>query len=143
MDASTTPPRPPKRPGHRGRWLAVAALVLAVLGGAAALVVRDLLDPGPAVAGVSDVAVRDDEFVPAAVAVPPGTTVTWRWEGANQHNVHADGFESPLQTEGEFAQTFAAPGTYGYRCTLHPFMRGEVVVTDQPASALGLEQEDA
>lgn len=143
MDAPTIPAPPIERPRRRRRWLAVAALALAVLGGAAVLVVRELLDPGPPAAGVSEVAVRDDVFAPAAVAVPPGTTVTWRWQGANEHNVYGDGFASPLQTDGTFAHTFAQPGTYAYRCTLHPFMRGEVVVADQPDSALGLAREDA
>lgn len=88
------------------------------------------LDPGEAVAGVLTVAVRDNEFAPAAIEVPSGTTVTWTWEGAEEHNVVGDGFESPVQRDGEFARTFAEPGTHPYRCTLHYLMRGEVVVTE-------------
>ena len=115
----------------RRRRLALTALVaLAVLAGAAAVFVRAQLDPGAPVAGVTEVAVRDDLFGPAAIEVPAGTTVTWRWDGEEQHNVVGDGFESPVQTAGEFARAFAEPGTYDYRCTLHFFMRGEVVVTD-------------
>ena len=119
----------PSRRSRRRRILTVALVALAVVAGTAALVIRAQLDPGDPVAGVTEVAVRDDEFAPAAIAVPVGTTVTWRWEGDNQHNVVGDDFESPVQTDGEFAQTFAEPGTYDYRCTLHLFMRGEVVVT--------------
>jgi plastocyanin len=59
--------------------------------------------------------------------------VTWRWQGEEEHNVVADDFESPTQTTGRFAHTFAEPGTYAYECTLHFFMRGEVVVTDADA----------
>lgn len=89
----------------------------------------DRSDADAPVTGVSEVAVRDDYFEPAAIEVPAGTTVTWRWEGKHDHNVVADDFESETQTEGSFAQTFAEPGRHEYRCTLHGGMRGEVVVT--------------
>ena len=129
--STATQPRPP-RAGRRPRrrfWIGVgvAALALVVLGGA--LIIRDELNPGDPVSGVTEVAVRDDKFAPAAIEVPAGTTVTWRSEGEDKHNVVGDGFESPNQVAGEFAHTFAEPGTYDYRCTPHFFMRGEVVVT--------------
>jgi plastocyanin len=114
---------------RRIRILVVALAVVAVLAGAGALVVRAQLDPGDPVSGVSDVAVRNGKFAPSAIEVPAGTTVTWRWEGGEKHNVVGDGFESPAQTKGEFTHAFNEPGTYDYRCTLHYFMRGRVVVT--------------
>lgn len=118
----------------RRRRLALGALiVLAVAAGAIALFVRAQLDVGPPVAGVTEVAVRDDTFVPAAIEAAAGSTVTWRWEGQNEHNVVGEGFASPLQTEGEFAQTFIDPGVYPYQCTVHPFMRGEVHITEESA----------
>jgi plastocyanin len=118
------------RRGSRRLWMAVAVLIaVGVVAGTGALIVRAQLDPGDPVVGVSDVTVRDDEFAPAAIRVPAGTTVTWRWEGEEKHNVVGDGFESPTQEEGAFVHTFAEPGTYDYRCTRHFFMRGEVVVT--------------
>jgi plastocyanin len=133
----TTPPPAPtfdrSGSGNRGRrWyvLGAALLLVAAIGGIAFAVVRAQLDPGAPVAGVSEVAVRDNEFRPAAIEVPAGTTVTWRWDGKEQHNVVGDGFESPVQTAGEFAHAFSEPGSYDYQCTLHFFMRGEVVVTD-------------
>lgn len=89
----------------------------------------DPSDADAPVTGVTDVAVRDNYFEPAAIEIPVGTTVTWTWEGDHDHNVVADGFESETQTEGSFAQTFAEPGRHEYRCTLHGGMRGEVVVT--------------
>lgn len=120
-----------RRPSPRRLVIALGGLLLllAVVGGGA-LVLRDLLDPGEAVAGVTEVTLRDNAFSPAAIAVPPGTTVTWRWDDVEAHNVVGDGFESPVQTEGEFAHPFAEPGTYPYRCTLHFLMRGEVVVAE-------------
>jgi len=81
------------------------------------------------VTGVTEVAVRDNHFEPAAIEIPVGTTVTWRWEGDHPHNVVGDGFESKVQQEGSFAHTFDQPGRHGYECTLHGGMDGVVVVT--------------
>lgn len=115
------------------RWrlvLGVGLALLLVIGGAGAFFLRAELDPGAPVAGVSEVAVRDIEFGPAAVEVPVGTTVTWRWQGVEEHNVVGEGFESPVRTEGVFDHRFAEAGTYPYQCTLHVLMRGEVVVVE-------------
>lgn len=127
IDASN----PPRLLGSlRKQILVVTLAAVALLIGAGALFLRSALDPGEPVPGVSTVAVRDDEFGPAAVEIPAGTTVTWTWEGSDQHNVVGDGFESDTQATGTFDRTFAEPDTYDYRCSLHFFMRGRVVVTD-------------
>lgn len=89
---------------------------------------------GDPISGVTEVAVRDNEFAPAAIDIPVGATVTWRWAGDNRHNVAGDGFESPVQVDGGFVHTFVAAGTYDYRCTLHPRMDGRVVVTAESPS---------
>ncbi len=135
MSATTLPPAPKldrSGSGNRGRrrWyvLGAAMLLVAAIGGIALVVVRAQLDPGAPVAGVSEVAVRDNEFGPAAIEVSAGTTVTWRWDGEERHNVVGDGFESPVQTAGEFARAFSEPGTYDYRCGPHPDMTGTIVV---------------
>lgn len=128
MERQTTRPKTMSR--RRRRIALVALVTLALLAGAGTLFVRAELDPGAPVAGVTEVAVQDDAFAPAAIEVPAGTTVTWRWEGEGEHNVVGDGFASPNQVDGEFAHAFAEPGAYPYQCTLHFFMRGEVVVAD-------------
>lgn len=76
-------------------------------------------------------------FAPAAVAVRPGTTVTWEWSGnGGSHDVVAlDGaFRSPYtdRTGTTFSHTFDAPGVYKYYCTPHRGMgmKGAVVVTE-------------
>lgn len=130
----TTVDNPLRRRDRPGRplWLfgLIVLAMLAVVVGAGALWVQSRLDPGSAVGGMTEVAVRDNAFSPAAVEVPAGTTVTWRWVGEDDHNVVGDGMESPTQSEGEFAREFVDPGSYEYQCTLHFFMRGEVVVTE-------------
>jgi len=83
------------------------------------------------VTGVTEVAAKDNHFTPAAIQVPAGTTVSWRFEdGLVPHDVKADGFTSgDPQRKGTFAHTFDRPGTYPYRCTVHDGMTGRVVVT--------------
>lgn len=140
--ATTDSAVPSPAPLRRGR-LAVTAgiLIVLVIGVGIALELRSLLDPGVAVAGVTEVVVRDASFAPAAIEVPVGSIVTWRWEGSQDHNVVGEGFASPNQAIGDMAHAFAEPGVFPYRCTLHYFMRGEVTVTDVAASARGLGAE--
>ena len=123
---------PAPRPGIQRRWIVLAtfAIVLLLAAATSALYLRSRLDTGDPVVGASQVAVQDDQFAPAAIQVPTGTTVSWLWEGIEEHNVIGEGFESPTQVEGAFSHTFDEPGMHAYECTLHFFMRGEVIVTD-------------
>lgn len=79
-----------------------------------------------------NVSVQDMIFDPATVTIKPGDTVTWVWESDLPHDVVADDgdFASELITEGEYSYTFETPGTYGYHCTPHPTMVGEVIVEE-------------
>jgi plastocyanin len=74
------------------------------------------------------VRVEDNLFTPRVLTVPMGAVVEWRWVGGNPHNVTGDDFASPSESSGAFDRSFAQPGTYSYRCTIHPHMLGEVVV---------------
>ncbi|WP_224333362.1 halocyanin domain-containing protein [Haloprofundus halobius] len=74
-------------------------------------------------------------FDPAAIAVSPGTTVTWEWSGeGGAHNVVAleGAFRAPLTDRAgtTFARTFDETGVYPYYCTPHRGMgmKGAVVV---------------
>ena len=90
-------------------------------------------EPGDPVTGVTEVEVRDNSFAPNSIEIAPDTTVTWTWVGKNDHNVYGDGLESRVQTEGTYAYTFEDSGTYDYECTLHPGMKGRVIVTGETA----------
>lgn len=75
------------------------------------------------------VRLKDDVFDPDEVEVAAGETVLWRWEGNNPHNVNGEGFTSKIQTNGTFRETFKEPGSFDYRCDVHPGMTGTVVVS--------------
>jgi glucose/arabinose dehydrogenase len=75
------------------------------------------------------VAIKDDLFDPTGVEIAKGESVMWKWEGKNPHNVSGSGFKSKIQTSGTFTATFAEPGSFDYRCEVHPSMTAKVVVT--------------
>ena len=71
-------------------------------------------------------------FAPATLTVGAGSTVTWTNRDEEPHTVAAsDGsFRSPgMGTGATFTHTFATAGTFDYVCSIHPMMRGTVVVT--------------
>ena len=110
----------------RGRLalLAGALVALAVAAPAPGL-------PGLAAQGGSAVAIVDFAFDPMLTGVAVGNAVTWTNYGAETHTVTADdsSFTSgPLAAGESFRATFAAGGSYTYRCRIHPRMTGTVVV---------------
>ena len=85
--------------------------------------------PGGA-AGGPTVSVKGLTFNPANLNAKAGETVTWRFEDrAVAHNVVGEGFKSALKRSGTFSHTFDEAGSYPYRCTVHPGMKGTVVVS--------------
>jgi plastocyanin len=111
----------------------VAAMVLIVLPGACGGTEDGSGSPTPA--GRPEpgtVILRDIEFKPATITVKAGDTVTWRFEDKGiSHDVVADdeSFKSEVQDSGRFRHTFDTPGTYTYKCSLHPTqMTGTVTV---------------
>jgi plastocyanin len=77
------------------------------------------------------IAIADFAFAPDVTEVDAGTKVTWRNEDPAEHTVTATDadFESNNLAQGEsFSFTFDQPGTYAYRCVIHPEMEGTVNV---------------
>jgi len=75
------------------------------------------------------------KFDPETVTVAPGTTVTWTNKDEIPHTLASTdkSFQGSggLDTGDSYSYTFTKPGTYSYYCTLHPFMKGQVVVTEE------------
>jgi plastocyanin len=85
---------------------------------------------GPPPAGTTaTVDIRNIAFNPKSLTIHPGQTVAWKFDdGSIAHNVTGTGWSSPDRTSGYYSHTFATPGTYSYRCTIHSNMDGQVVV---------------
>ncbi len=128
------------------RWSAIAGPVL----GLGLLILQQVAPATPVLGGralaaaaqeLSDstaVEIKLFEFTPAALEVPPGSTVVWTNLDGSYHNVTSgtaaspDGaFDSGLFDEGQaFAFTFDQPGAYPYFCARHPFMAGQITVAE-------------
>lgn len=68
-------------------------------------------------------------FTPAVVRVKAGGTVTWTNNDSAAHTATGTGFDTGSLARGQSATvTFDTPGTFDYRCTPHPAMRGTVIV---------------
>src|SRR5512138_8106 len=117
----------------------IVALVLAACGGGS----RGYnVDPGGTKGGTNNGGNNPNvvtlnsgtSFNPAAVTVPTGTTVTWKWDTCSDtggyggygtcvsHNVTFDdgsGLSSGSQSSGTFTRTFNTVGTYKYHCAIH------------------------
>ncbi len=80
-------------------------------------------------------------FVPDTLTVSKGTTVTWTNKDSTLHTVVSGSpeagnsgtgteFDSSYLAAGKtFQHQFNIAGTFDYYCTLHPYMKGKVVVT--------------
>jgi plastocyanin len=79
------------------------------------------------------------------VRIDLGEKVTWDWlgpdlahsvTGASTNDMQWDsdpGTDAPSHQPGDtFALQFSQPGSYLFQCKLHPFVRGEVVVSNVP-----------
>ena len=70
-------------------------------------------------------------FIPSEITVAPGTTVTWVNAETMPHAVVDlnKAFRSKtLVKDGTFSFTFTTAGDYNYLCSIHPNMKGKVIV---------------
>lgn len=86
-----------------------------------------------AATGGATVVLKDIEFSKPKVTIRRGQTVTWRWQdGLTPHNVYSKGrprFKgADTRKTGKHVVRFTKAGTYRYVCTIHPGMKGSVVV---------------
>jgi len=84
-------------------------------------------------ASVHTVVLKDIALHPATVRIAVGDTVRWSFrDKPSPHTVTSMGklrFRSTTARQtGTYSVRFAKAGTYHYACTIHPNMRGRVVV---------------
>lgn len=106
------------------RRLAVAMLVAAVVV-LSASVPAHATEPATDETDDATVAVRigDNFYKPKRITIPAGTTVEWRNQGRNEHNVLPDrgkrfGIDE-LERGTTYSYRFDKPGRYGYYCSFH------------------------
>ena len=90
---------------------------------------------GSTASKVVTVEIRGFKFEPATVTIQAGETLEWKNEDIVPHTATADeGAQKPafdsgtIQTGATWRYITQKKGTYNYTCTLHPNMKGEVIV---------------
>jgi plastocyanin len=85
--------------------------------------------PGASPAAPASVEIHDYAFAPKTLSVPVGTTVTWKNHDGDAHTVTGAGLKSKsFGMDATYSYTFTKAGTFAYVCSLHPQMKGTVVV---------------
>jgi len=77
--------------------------------------------------GQNNVNIENFAYKPATITVQKITAVTWTQMDNAQHPVTGNGFDSGNLNKGQtFSWTLNETGTFSYKCSNHPSMRGEV-----------------
>ncbi|MCV0399781.1 MAG: hypothetical protein K5785_07295 [Nitrosarchaeum sp.] len=78
----------------------------------------------------------DTCYIPSTITVVKGEAVVWVNEDVAFHSVTSGLYDSPtglfdsghMDPYQSFSFTFDESGNYDYYCTLHPWMKGQVIV---------------
>lgn len=109
------------------RRLAVVAFVVTGALGLAVPAIPASAQLGGAKA--TDVGLKSLKFTPNKVTVPKGSKINFVWKEKVAHNVVIDAkHKSPTLNKGVWTTSLTKPGTYKYKCTLHPGMDGQITV---------------
>lgn len=80
------------------------------------------------------VSIQNFAFSPATIKVKVGTKVTWTNKDSAAHTVTGDSSDGPasgtLAQDATYSFTFTKAGTFNYACSIHPSMKGTVIVTN-------------
>ena len=91
--------------------------------------------PTSSAAGGNTVAIKNFAFDPSSLTVKSGTGVKWTNQDGTSHTIVSDtgspvAFSSDSLASGaSYSFTFTQPGTYTYHCSVHPTMKGTIIVT--------------
>jgi plastocyanin len=93
---------------------------------------------GPAATGqgktTTKVRIQDYKYAPPVIRVAVGASVTWTNDDSDDHTVTSDDktIDSGVIEQGvSVTLTFPVAGEFPYYCTVHPGMRGKVIVGKQ------------
>ena len=90
----------------------------------------------PVKAARPDCGPNDECYIPSKITIKPGETVYWKNQDAAFHSVTSGFYGDPdglfdselLDPEDIFSYKFTDEGIYDYYCTLHPWMKGIILV---------------
>ena len=82
-------------------------------------------------AGGGQVVMKGFAFSPGSITIKAGESVTWTNQDGTTHTVTADNGEfnsSNIASGATFTFKFDKAGTYPFHCSIHPSMKGTVIV---------------
>lgn len=81
---------------------------------------------------VADGVIKDYKFIPGELRVKAGATVTFYNSDLVEHTITdqtpGGGDTGPLKAGQTFSLPFTVKGEFNFRCTIHPAMRGKIIV---------------
>jgi plastocyanin len=106
---------------HRVIWIAITTLGLVLA--------------APASSATTTISIKRAGFAPASVTINQDDAVTWTNNDTIDHQIVANNgsFASPILKAGKsWTRTFRSGGTFRYHDSLHPALKGTVVVKGAP-----------
>jgi len=80
---------------------------------------------------VHNVSISNFAFVPATITVKKGETIVWTNKDTVPHTVTGgDLLSNPLGQSETYSFAYDKTGTFAYHCSIHPSMKGTVIVTN-------------
>lgn len=112
-------------------------VLVVIVGVAGYLVFKNIQKPAETVQEAppqnqtATVSIGNFAFNPATLQVKVGATVIWTNNDVAPHTITSTGFASSgIMAGGQtFSHIFTQPGEYDYSCSIHPTMKGKIVVT--------------
>jgi len=80
----------------------------------------------------ANVVIDNFAFAPTPLTVAQGTTVTWKNRDDIPHAISCPALNlqsQVLETNDTFGHSFTQSGAFEYFCSIHPNMRGRIVVS--------------
>lgn len=126
------PSRHVRSPGGRRTLLSIGALIIAAGLAACGTTPSKAASATNGAGGSSTIIIKNFAFAPATLTVKPGSTVSVKNEDGVTHTLSSTtGRFNTGNVASDHTVRFTAPttpGTYPYRCNIHQYMTGTLVV---------------
>jgi len=80
----------------------------------------------------NSVEIKNFAFVPSEITIKSGETIVWTNKDSTSHTITSDSgseISSPSLSNGQtYSHTFNSAGAFDYHCSIHPSMKGKVIV---------------
>ncbi|MFA5268846.1 MAG: plastocyanin/azurin family copper-binding protein [Methanoregula sp.] len=112
----------------------VMVILASMAGGCASSQTPSTATAQTATPGGNSILIKNFAFDPPALTVKTGTSVTWTNQDPAPHALVSDpgtpaSFSSEsLSTGSSYTFTFGQAGIYAYSCSIHPSMKGSIIV---------------